>query len=143
MNRRRWLAGAAVIAVAVGASACTGEAHGLSLARQACGHVDSAAAYTATADSSPDAATAAALNLRAYDELRSALPIAAQAAYADGRWQALMTALSETNRVPVALVLPALTAECRQANSNTPDLGATTIPPPATSTVQTLPTTSR
>ena len=65
--------------------------------------------------------------------MRQALPIAAQAAYRDGQWQALMTTVSESNRVPETTLVTALQQQCQQADSSTFDQAPppSSIPPPA------------
>ncbi len=89
-----------VIAIVVAGSAVAAcSAGGDGLARQACTYVDRSIA-SCSGHRSRVRLGRQPLRQRAYDELLSALPIAAEAAYRDGQWQALMTTLSETNRVP-------------------------------------------
>ena len=81
------------------------------LADQACAHVARAlAAARATASATP--ARAARLQSEALDQVRAALPFAAEAAGADTTWQPLDATLSESNRVPLRYLLPALAAQC-------------------------------
>jgi hypothetical protein len=73
------------------------------------------------------------LEADAETELRTALPIAAEAAYDDGQWQALMTTLSESNRIAPSTLIPALTQQCATTTSspfNQPP-PPSSIPPPA------------
>jgi hypothetical protein len=126
---------AAILSVTIGlgaaVSACGGGGSGL--AKQACGHVNRSIVllHQSKLESSP--ATAAALKEQAYTQIEEAVPIAAEAANQDGQWQALMTSLSEINRVPEATLLTALKAECLSADSS--NFGEppppSSIPPPA------------
>ena len=121
--------GAALLAGGLLAAACgTG---GSSSATAACRHVDRSLALFDQAQHAGDPAVATSLTNQAYVELRVALPLAADAAAADGRWQALMTTLSETSSVPEKDLVTALSAQCSAANLSAP-AGAppTTIPPP-------------
>jgi len=52
------------------------------------------------------------LRTEALDQIRAALPLAAVAAGEDTTWQALEATLSESNRVPLRYLLPALSAQC-------------------------------
>jgi len=61
---------------------------------------------------------ATSLRERAYLQLREALPLAAEAADANGQWQALMTTVSESNRVPEQYLVTALRAQCAVANAS-------------------------
>ncbi len=122
---------AVALGPALGLSACGNS--GTALAKEACAHVDRSVGLLKLSGQQSDAAEAARLEQQAYIELRDALPIAAQAAYLDGQWQALMTTLSETNRVPVATLTTALTAQCAVADRSTFDQPPppSSIPPPA------------
>lgn len=117
---------AACLVAGAGLTACS---HGdaLSLARQACGHVQrSIALYERSTTAGPTAGqadTAAALA-----QLRAALPLAATAAGEDAQWQALVTTLAESSRVPEADLVPALEAQCADAATN----GSTPSPPSTT-----------
>ncbi len=55
---------------------------------------------------------AAQLQSEVVDQVRAALPFAARAAGDNTTWQPLDATLSESNRVPVRLLLPALAAQC-------------------------------
>jgi hypothetical protein len=74
-------------------------------------HVERAltAAHKAVAASPSEAAK---LQSEVVDQVRAALPFAARAAGDDTTWQPLDATLSESNRVPVRLLLPALAAQC-------------------------------
>ena len=121
----------AVVSLGVGLAACGNS--GQDLARQACAHVHRSVALLGEAGKEPGTARSATLNNQALAQLRAALPIAAEAAYDDGQWQALMTTLSESNRVAPTLLVPALTQQCAVAESgpfNQPG-PTSSIPPPA------------
>jgi hypothetical protein len=134
-GRRRLSRAAAGIIVTVGLgtvlAACGNNAE--SLAQQACAHINRSIALLQESDRPSDAPRSAQLSQQAYTQLRLALPIAAEASYRDGQWQALMTTVSESNRVPETTLVPALEAQCGAAAS-TPFNQApapTSIPPPA------------
>jgi hypothetical protein len=121
-----------VIGLGIALSACGNS--GGALAKQACAHVQRAMTLLKQSSHQTDPAEAAALKEQATTQLQDALPIAAQAAYHDGQWQALMTTLSEINRVPATTLVTALTAQCQSANN--PVFGGqspppSSIPPPA------------
>ena len=128
------LAAGSVLALGLGSalSAC-GSGNGTALAKQACTHVDRSIGLLKESALQSDKTDAARLTQRAYIELRDALPIAAKAAYLDGQWQALMTTVSESNRVPETTLTTALAAQCRVADSSTFDQAPppSSIPPPA------------
>jgi len=118
---RRIVAAAVLVAgTGVGLSACaSGESDGLSLARQACVHVDrSIAAYELGNRAGTPAAQAAALLQEADRELRDALPLAAAATSDDGTWNSLMTTISESGVVDEGHLVPALRATCASAEAN-------------------------
>jgi hypothetical protein len=119
------------IGLGVALSACGGG--GTGLAKQACQHVNRSMALLKQSDGGSSAATAGALKEQAYRQIQDAVPIAAEAANQDGQWQALMTSLSEINRVPEKTLVTALTAECQTADSSTFGQPAppSSIPPPA------------
>jgi hypothetical protein len=81
------------------------------LASQACAHVERALTVAHQAGGASPA-KAAKLQTEALDQVRAALPYAAQAAGDDTTWQPLDATLSESNRVPVHFLLPALAAQC-------------------------------
>jgi hypothetical protein len=127
------LAAGSVLALGLGIALSACGSNGTALAKQACTHVDRSIGLLKQSAHQSDQIEAARLTQRAYIELRDALPIAAQAAYDDGQWQALMTTVSESNRVPETTLTGALTAQCRVADSSTFDQAPppSSIPPPA------------
>ena len=122
-----------VITVGLGTALAACGDGGTSLAKEACSHVDRSISLLTQADRQTDAASASALRDKAYLQLRQALPIASEAAFHDGQWQALMTTISESNRVPESTLATALTAQCEEADSSTFDQPPppSSIPPPA------------
>lgn len=120
-----------VVGLGIGLSAC-GNA-GTSLARQACTYVNRSIALLKEAQHQRTSSEYMMFQQQAYNELRRALPIAAEAAYRDGQWQALMTTVSESNGVPETTLVSALTAQCGQADRSTFDQPPppSSIPPPA------------
>ncbi len=132
------LAGCTVTSVALGG--CSQQ--GLALARQACDHVDRSIRLYETSQRST-ATSSATDAAQAYDQLRLALPLAAQATSADGQWNALMTTISESARVDEGHLLIALQAQCAAAESNQPGIPPepTTTPPaePPSTTPATTP----
>lgn len=126
-GRRRGAALAVVLGVvvlAVTLSACSGA--GLSLARQACVHVKTSIRLYTASQHAPDGRTAAAERTRAVQELEVALPLAAQATSSDPQWNPLMTTLQEIGRNSEANLVPALRAQCAQAD--TPNEQAPVVP---------------
>jgi len=63
-------------------------------------------------------ATVALLQKDADQELRTALPLAAQANSDDGSWNSLMTTISEGATVDEGHLVPSLRAQCVVADSN-------------------------
>jgi len=59
---------------------------------------------------------------RAMSELLKATPKAADATSIDGSWNALMTTINESERVPLKNLVPSLTRLCKVADSSTPYL---------------------
>ena len=109
---------AAVAGAALGLSACGGGG-GQALAQQACVHVDrSIADYVRSNRPSTPPPTAALLQREADQELRAALPLAAQANSDDGSWNSLMTTISESAVVDEGHLVPALRAQCVVADTN-------------------------
>jgi hypothetical protein len=106
---------------------------GTGLAQQACSHVNLSISLLSRAEHQPDARLSAALRQRAYMQLRAALPIAAEAAYKDGQYQALMTTVAESSRVSESTLETALEAQCQAADSSTfgQPSPPSSIPPPA------------
>lgn len=64
----------------------------------------------------------AALEGRAMSELLKATPAAADATSIDGSWNALMTTINESERVPLKNLVPSLTRLCKVADSSSPYL---------------------
>jgi hypothetical protein len=59
---------------------------------------------------------------QAMSELLKATPKAADATSIDGSWNALMTTINESERVPLKNLVPSLTRLCKVADSATPYL---------------------
>ena len=59
---------------------------------------------------------------QAMSELLKATPKAADATSIDGSWNALMTTINESERVPLKNLVPSLTRLCKVADSTTPYL---------------------
>ncbi|MGH9091667.1 MAG: hypothetical protein ACRDZR_09865, partial [Acidimicrobiales bacterium] len=136
------VAGAAAVAVALALtlSACGGA--GLSLARQACVHVQASLRLYARAQHTSDAHRAASYRLRAIEQLEVALPLAARATSDDPQWNPLMTTLQEIGRNSEANLVRALRAQCAQAdtpNEQAPVVQSTIPGEPAAPTPSTLP----
>lgn len=134
-GRARGLVGVAVVSVAaaVGLSGCA-TSHALALVRQACRHVDSSLSLYQASTTTASGASAQADSAAALQQLRDALPLAATAAGENAQWDAFMTTLSETSRVPESDLVIALRQQCADVasggqNSNTPP---TTAAPVAT-----------
>lgn len=120
-----------VVGLGTALSACGNS--GTALAKQACAHVDRSLTLLAESARRADASSSSTLQQEAYLQLRQALPIAAEAAYNDGQWQALMTTVAESNRVPETTLVGALEAQCHQADSSVfgQSPPPSSIPPPA------------
>ncbi len=130
--RRRQIAAVAVtVALGAGLAACGNQ--GTDLARQACSHVTRSLSLLHKAQHEQDPARAAVLDHQAYAELLAALPIAAEAAYHDEQYQALMTTLSQSSQVGEAKLASALTSECAIAESSPFNQAPppSKVPPPA------------
>jgi hypothetical protein len=132
-TRFRRLAAGTVVVVGLGVALSACGNSGTSLAQEACGHIDRSLTLLARSAHESDAPTASKLKEEAYQQLRQALPIAAEAAYHDGQWQALMTTVSESNRVPESTLVDSLRVQCQQADSTTfgQPSPPSSIPPPA------------
>jgi len=106
------LAGCLTIAIGCGAlvTGCSSQ-DAKALAQQACTHVERGLAVEHEA-STAGAAQASQLDAEALDQIRDAVPLAAEAAGDDTTWQALEATLSESSRVPLRYLLPALTSQC-------------------------------
>lgn len=68
------------------------------------------------------ASSRATLQGKAMNELLKATPMAAAATSADGSWNALMTTINESERVPLQNLVPSLTRLCKVADSTSPYL---------------------
>jgi hypothetical protein len=103
-------------------SAC-GTGSAVAQARTSCRFVERALTLQARSNEMGLSASArAALRGRAMSELLKAGPSAAAATSSDGSWNALMTTISEAQRVPLENLVPALTRLCQVANSSSPYL---------------------
>ncbi|MGD0747360.1 MAG: hypothetical protein ABSB68_06080 [Acidimicrobiales bacterium] len=108
----------AVAGAAVGLSACSSQG-GQGLAQQACVHVNrSVDDYLRSVRAGTAATTVAQLQKEADQQLRAALPLAAQANSDDGSWNSLMTTISEGATVDEGHLVPSLRAQCVVADSN-------------------------
>jgi hypothetical protein len=117
-RRRAWGAAGAAALMALVLSGCGGGG-GQALAQQACVHVkQSLHDYSLSNVAGTPSSTVADLRVRADDELRQALPLAAAANSADGSWNALMTTISESATVDMPHLEPALRAQCVVADAN-------------------------
>jgi hypothetical protein len=103
---------------ALGLSACSTQS-GQALARQACVHVNrSISDYLRAVRPGTPPAAAAQFQKEADQELRVALPLAADANSDDGSWNALMTTISEGATVDEGHLVPSLRAQCVVATAN-------------------------
>jgi hypothetical protein len=108
------------------AGACSSS--GVTLARQACVHVDASIKLYTRAEH--EASTTSRRDVtRATQQLEAALPLAAQANSADPAFNPLMTTLQEMGRTSEGELIPALRAQCSSVTSPTSAVGA---PPPGT-----------
>ena len=111
-----------LLAAGVLLSAC-GTGSAVAQARTSCRFVERALTLQARSNEMGLSASArAALRGRAMSELLKAGPSAAAATSSDGSWNALMTTISEAQRVPLENLVPALTRLCQVANSSSPYL---------------------
>jgi hypothetical protein len=100
-------------------AACSSVQDGQALAQQACVHVNrSVADWVNSERAGTPGTTVAALQQRAEQQLRLALPLAAAANSDDGSWNSLMTTISEIDTVDLGRLVPALRAQCVVADSN-------------------------
>jgi hypothetical protein len=99
------------------------------LARESCAHVNASIALYDKAAATTVPTQATALRERAYVQLLAAIPIAAQAAYHDIQWESLSATLTEAGTVPESELLPALRAQCHNADASVFDQ----LPPPSPS----------
>jgi hypothetical protein len=114
---RRLGAAAAGGLLAGGLLAACGSSAALGLVRAACGHVDqSIRTYEASLRLPPGPAQEA-LQRTAALQLEAAQRKAAVAAGEDAEWQALMTTISESPRIPEGYLVHALEEQCQVASS--------------------------
>ena len=110
---------ALVLASVVLSSCGTGGA--VADARKSCVLVKRAIAIQTQSEASGlSAAQRVRLQGRAMSELLKATPAAADATSLDGSWNALMTTINESERVPLKNLVPSLTRLCRVADSSSP-----------------------
>lgn len=111
--------GLLIVAGGVALSACSGGASGQTLAQEACLHVHrSVVAYERSVATGTAAGSVGGFQREAAEQLRDALPLAAQANSDDGSWNSLMTTISESADVDEGHLLPSLKAQCVVANTN-------------------------
>jgi hypothetical protein len=116
---RVWAGAALLVIVPVVLAACTSASDAKALAQQACVHVNrSVTDWVDSQRAGTTAVIAASLQLRAEQQLRLALPLAAAANSDDGSWNSLMTTISEIESVDEGHLVPALHAQCVLADSN-------------------------
>jgi hypothetical protein len=107
--------GAAVLVTGLGlAVILSGCAQGdaLALAKRACQHVDTSVSMYRSSQRDPGSAEASKEEADAVEQLRDALPLAAAATGEASQWQALMTTLSESTRLPESDLEYALESQC-------------------------------
>lgn len=114
--RRLVCATALVSLLATFTSACGASAS--SLGHEACLDVAKSLAIYGRSTKTTDQSLAGKERQRALSLLRKALQPAAIAGSNDGDWEALMTTLSESNRVPEGKLVAALSAQCAQSLSD-------------------------
>ncbi|HUZ39764.1 MAG TPA: hypothetical protein VMU68_00025 [Acidimicrobiales bacterium] len=112
----------AIVLASVALSSC-GTNGAVADARASCVLVKRAIALQ-TQSEAPDLTTTqrASIEGRAMSELLKATPKAADATSIDGSWNALMTTINESERVPLKNLVPSLTRLCQVADSSSPYL---------------------
>jgi hypothetical protein len=105
----------AIVAGSALATGCAAQ-DGAALAKQACGYVNSSLSLYQSSLTPAHHYEAMHLQDQAYNELQLGLQPAAIAAGDDPRWQALMTTISESARVPEAVLVSALQQQCAVAD---------------------------
>jgi hypothetical protein len=112
----------ALVLASVVLSSC-GTSGALSDARASCVLVKRAIAIQMQSEApSLSAARRTALEAQAMSELLKATPKAADATSIDGSWNALMTTINESERVPLKNLVPSLKRLCLVADSSSPYL---------------------
>ena len=110
-------AAGASLALALVLAGCANQ-DGVSLARQACRHVDRSLALYRTSLQDEGAQASGVHRQEAMAQLRQALPLASGAAGDAGEFQGLMSTLAESDHLPESLLVHALSAQCAAAQSN-------------------------
>ena len=126
LTTRRSRIGAALLAtaaIACGTSAC-GNGAALSEARTACVKIDRSIKLYKQSLVAPTPAAASALAAHAQSDLLAALGPASRATSSDGSFNALMTSLQESNRVPEQYLVESLQRQCQVVFSSTPYLAS-------------------
>ena len=113
---------AALVLASVVLSAC-GTSGAVTDARASCVLVKRAIALQTQSEApSLTSSQRTTLEGRAMSELLKATPAAANATSLDGSWNALMTTINESERVPLKDLVPSLTRLCKVADSSSPYL---------------------
>jgi hypothetical protein len=109
----------ALLALGAGAAGCSSSSgQGLSLARQACVHVDRSVSLYLSSEHVADQTQANAMRNEAGIQLDLAEPLAARATSANGQWNGLMTTIGESSRVDESELIPTLQDLCEYARSS-------------------------
>jgi hypothetical protein len=112
----------ALVLASVVLSSC-GTSGAVTDARASCVFVKRAVALQSQSEAPALTATQRnSLEGRAMSELLRATSKAADATSIDGSWNALMTTINESERVPLKNLVPSLTRLCKVADSSTPYL---------------------
>jgi hypothetical protein len=107
-----------VVAIGIGSIAIAGcgTQPGDALARQACTYVSSSISLYESGLATKDPKKKAALLDEASNRLQMALQPASLATTDNSSWQALMTTISESSRVPESVLVSSLEAQCFAAD---------------------------
>lgn len=105
-----------LLAASCGSAAATSEA------KQACTKIEQSLRTYQQARKATTDTQQRQLFADAQAQLLSSLSLAARATSSDGSFNALMTTVSEANRVPERYLVPALRRQCQVIDSNTPYL---------------------
>jgi hypothetical protein len=120
------LAAGAIAATSIAAAGC-GNQDALTLARQSCTFVNSSIVLYESSLTAKTPKQRKSLLDQAYSRLSMALQPAALASTDNSQWQALMTTISESSRVPESVLVGALQQQCAvAANGGTPPSPAET-----------------